>query len=445
MDGVQLDTQVHWRAGANTYGGRADLVLPFLLSIDEPGEIHGTNEQTGKNVNELKVSNAIEVDESCPWCGAGTPSNENANVNANNSIGGGPIAGPGSEAAELDPASHGGQLLRPTRCRVANDRSSRQSTCACCGFSFPDTDLWSVPDPRAGHFTFSWEDVCSAGDRWRDEFCLGAGLHETLKTNHEEEKYATSAFRTACLRGRDERASMRRRHRREERDLATRADLNEAEPRSANLGGDSTSRLATMAPSRRRLEVELELGKQQAEERTDQAARQLCFHGGGVYVGGTDRTTGVVHQSKQAPDLRGTERSGVHQSPGHRRSRAARVIQHHWYRRQERAAPSMPIVEDGARRPAKEQAVMKLQSAFRGFHVRRALQVKAWITHVRIFKLDRSTTYCLLQTSTIFIYTLSRAHYLVGKRNASRPRSICKGGRALPSKPFALPALQVPL
>lgn len=374
MDGVQLDTQAHWRAGANTYGARADLVIPFLLSADGLSETHGTAEQPGNSASKSKAPSTVGFEESCPWCGADTPSNENTNVKASDSIGSAPVIGTVGAAGELDP-SHGGELPRAARRGVGDDRSSRRRTCASCGVSFPDADLWSVPDSRASRFPISWEEVCSAGDRWRGEFCLGASFQDALETNHEEEGNVASAFRTACLRGRDERASMRRRHRREERDLAARADLNEAEPRSANLGTDSTSRLATMAPSRRRLEIELELGKQQAEERRDQAARQLCFHGGGVDVGGADRINEVVHESQQAADLRDTERGRVHQSPGHRRSTAARVIQHHWYRRQKRAAPSRPSLEDSTRSPAKEQAVMKLQSAFRGFHVRRALQV----------------------------------------------------------------------
>eukprot|EP00752_Nemacystus_decipiens_P011290 g10033.t1 len=170
LDGVQLDAQVHWRAGAKTYGARGDLVLPFLLSIDASSEIHHAKEHPDASFSE---SSPIEVDEVCPC----------------------------------------------------------------------------------------WEDVCSAGDRWRGEICPGAGSLDAPETNAKEEDIP-SAFRTACVRGRDERASMRRRHRREERDLAARADLNEAEPR----------------------------------------------------------------------------------------------------------------LEDGATRPAREQAVMKLQSVFRGFHVRRALQ-----------------------------------------------------------------------
>lgn len=366
------------------YGARADLVLPFLLSTDESSEIHGTNEQTGNSASGSKASSATEVDEACPWCGAGTPSSQNKTSSANDSTGGAVILGTGDEAGGSDPTSHGGELPRPTGCTVGNDRSSRQRICASCGFSFPDKNLWSAPDSLAGHFPFSWEDVCSAGDRWRREVCLGAGFHDALEANHHEEEDIANVFRTACLRGRDERASTRRRHRREERDLAARADLNEAEPRAMNLGGGSTSRLATMAPSRRRLEVELELGKQQAEERRDQAARQLYFHSGGVDVGGADKTNGVVHQTQQATGLGDTDRSRVHQSPGHRRSRAARVIQHHWHRRQEPAARPMPGLEDGTTRPAKEQAVMKLQSAFRGFHVRRALQVKGWGNCVRI-------------------------------------------------------------
>ena len=385
MDGVQLDAQVHWRAGANSYGARADLVLPFLLSTDESHQIRGTDERARTSVSEPKVPSATNLDEACPWCGARTPSEDNTSASANDSVGGAPIVGAGSEAGGFDSTSHGGESPRPTRCTIENyGRSSRRRACASCGFSFPDTDLWAVPASLVGHFPFSWEDVCSAGDRWRGEVCPAPGTHDALETNPQEEEEEEEEaeeedddiardFRAACLRGREERASTRRRHRREERDLAARADLNGAEPRSMNLGGDSTSRLATMAPSRRRLEVELDLGQQQAEERRDQAARQLCFHAGGADVGSIDR-----NQSKRTTGRGDTERSRVHQShqtPGHRRHRAARVIQRRWHRRQERAVPSRLSLEDGTTRPAKEQAVMKLQSVFRGFHVRRALQV----------------------------------------------------------------------
>eukprot|EP00903_Cladosiphon_okamuranus_P007028 g6834.t1 len=105
MDGVQLDTRVHWRAGANTYGARADLVLPFLLNTDESSDIHGTNEQTGNSGNGSKASSVVEIDETCPWCGTGRPSTEKKMASANDSTGGATILGTGDEGGGLERAA----------------------------------------------------------------------------------------------------------------------------------------------------------------------------------------------------------------------------------------------------------------------------------------------------------------------------------------------------
>lgn len=390
MDGMQLDGKVHWQARANAYGRRADLVFPFL-NTDETNGTHSfaataakdpVDPAPGSSANESKEVHAVDVDESCPWCGAGMPCREQyINTSGGDGGGGCDLGGRGNlrgDDEELDSAS----LARQ------DDTIPGRAICTSCGFTFPDINPWFVPE--SARYSLNWGDVYSAGDRWRDEFFPGAGVRETAGKNNQEEGNASSTFRSACLRGRDERTNMRRRHRREERDLAASIDLSGAKPRAAKVGGDGTSRLASMTPSTWRLDKELELGKQQAEERLDQAARQLGFHGGGGVdhgvTGGTGGTCVVAdlgHSAtagKQAVQATGNhpnlfEKSRTHQRSGRRQSRAAGLIQRLWRRRRERKELARHGLEGGTKEPAKEQAVMKLQSAFRGFHVRRALQV----------------------------------------------------------------------
>lgn len=390
MDGVQLDSKAHWRAGASAYGGRADLVLPFLLDTDETsGGAHGvevaaaTVPTSKTSARESKKADGVGVEEACPWCGTGMPCKEQAADTSGGRVTGSGLEGRGDGGGkdeDLDLAS-----------RARNDRFLGRATCTSCGFTLPDTDLWSVPESAC---SLKWDDLNSAGERWRGEFCPYAGVQETGETTHGERK-ASSTFRDACIRGRDERTSMRRRHRREERDLAARADLPGPKPRATNVQGNHSSRTASMPPSTWRLDEELELGKQQAEERREQASRQLSFHGGGGDVdhGGTNGT-GVAcvvvdlepsaTAGKQARQATGSlpdslKKGRPHDRPGRRQSRAAGLIQRLWKRHRERKTLVRCDPEVGTKEPAKEQAVMKLQSAFRGFHVRRALQVSGFM------------------------------------------------------------------
>lgn len=417
MDGIHVDTQVHWRAGMNTFGGRADLVIPFLLNTNETHDTLGVaaadtspprpKNTVSKEVPESKVSAAVGLDESCPWCGADTLSTETMNATLSYTKTDGCSLegrdGVRNESGELVATSYAREPAGSARDALGDGRSSRRSSCASCGFTLPDMNLWSVSESRPVRFPLNWEGVCLAGDRWRDGFCRGVSVRDTIEPN-KEEQMNESTFRNACLRARAERTSMRRRHRREERDLAASLDINGAEPRGVNGGVASTSRMAYMEPSGRRLEAELDLGDQHAEERRGQAARQLCFHGGGVERGGVDNTGGTCvmvdlrplategHRQEQTDDLPDAFKNRrSHTSPAKRQSRAARVIQQLWHRHQELAAPphvspSRRGLEVGTREPAKEQAVTKLQSAFRGFHVRRALQVSDWTTDLRNFR-----------------------------------------------------------
>lgn len=412
MDGVHLDAQVHWRAGANTYGRRADLVLPFLLETGETSEArHGAaaatpttapNETTGNGAGESKASKEASVGDCCPWCGVSTLRAEHTNDTAEESdaVNVAEVIVRGrdrkrDEASGLDPASGTTNLPQHMQGCVEGGRSSGRSTCVSCGFEFPSADLWSVFESRAARSSVNWQGVCSAGGRWRGGVC--PDVRDTTGIGQEEMSESNS-FRKACLRGRVEREKMRRRHRREERNVATGADFNEVGPRTVKGGGDITSRLAPMASSKRRLEVELELREHHAEEIRLQAARQLCTHSGRVDdggVGASDRAFVMLGLGPMEPggdqdnhSYLGTDASRINPtcqaSSSRRHTRAARTIQRLWHRRQEWIAQlvaSSPSVRQdvGTTWPANEQAVTKLQSAFRGFHVRRALQVTDWM------------------------------------------------------------------
>ncbi|CAN0510270.1 unnamed protein product, partial [Ectocarpus sp. 12 AP-2014] len=235
MDGVHLDAQVHWRAGANTYGRRADLVLPFLLETGETSEApHGAaastptaarSETTGNDVSESKALKEASVGDCCLWCGVCTLRAEHANNTVEESdavnVAGVIVRGRDGkrdEASGLDPASGTINLPQHMPGCVEGGRSSGPSTCVSCGFELPSADLWSVSESRAARSFVSWQGVCSAGGRWRDGFC--AGVRDKIGIGQAEMSESDS-FRKACLRGRVEREKMRRRHRREERNVAT--------------------------------------------------------------------------------------------------------------------------------------------------------------------------------------------------------------------------------
>ncbi|CAN0097012.1 unnamed protein product, partial [Scytosiphon promiscuus] len=292
IDGTLVDTQAHWRAGLNTYGRRADLVLPFLLSTDGGTEIHeGVDcsaspspsaawEPTDDRASQSPASNKDTHAQSCPWCGAARPRISQANETVINpkressSVGG--LESIGEDAWEVDHPVFRPRLPQRMQDCVREDMSSGRSACASCGLTFPQTELWSVPESSSACFSVKWDDVCSAGDHWRGNIAEGLTFTETDESD---------TFRAACLRGRDEHARLKHRHRREERELAANTALYGEESRPLN--------------------------------------------------GGVDRIDRGVPPLTALPALG-----------------------------KDRRSPS----------PMKEEAVTKLQSAFRGFHVRRALQ-----------------------------------------------------------------------
>lgn len=406
IDGVALDPGAHWRAGANTFGGRSDQVLPFLLyaagashtrACEGSTEAISPKERADHNTSEPNASHGDVNQPGCPWCGVKPGRAENTKGGVSNVGTGGRTSlgedGSRNRGAEECALSRGDRESQPHSPGAEDGRAPRQTKCDYCGFILPDTDLWSVPASCAARFPVRWNDVRLAGSQWRGEVCASSSIGATVETNREEEAIS-NAFRAACLRGRDERVNMRRRHRHEERDLASSADLTVAEHRPATCGGDSRTRSASMVPSRQRLELELALGERHAVERSDLAFRQLYVHGGGgvEYRDIKDREETCVVLDLEPPPTKGAEdpncplyrtvvRGTVSPArPARLQNNAARAIQRFWHRGQERAtkpagSPSQRSVVVSARSPSNEQAVTKLQSAFRGFHVRRALQV----------------------------------------------------------------------
>lgn len=406
VDGTALDREALWRAGANTYRGRADLVVPFLLQTMNTGVLpfrgmsttaSSWTEQTddshaAENTNEEKTSRTDTVRVECPCCGLRAAAGEGAVE------GGVTGAEPGGDSRSGRASDRDGVVEDIGRSQPklshGHDRDSmRRKTCGSCGFVLPDASLWAVPGSTSARIPARWDAVRAAGHRWRtlvNADAVNAGHLE----NESRETAAGSVFRDACLRGRDERARMRCRHRQEERDLESSADLEGAAP-TTNGGRDSNRvRSTSLAPSKRRLELELVLGERHTQERENLASQQLCLHG----KGGTRDTEGrnIDQETCVILDVRRPAEGDAAQekkrsiqdiprsnAPGTaaacRRNRAARNMQRLWSRYWKRRTRSMGSPRDmntTITGPADEKAVTKLQSAFRGFHVRRALQVK---------------------------------------------------------------------
>ena len=429
MDGVRVDTTVHWRAAAKTYGRRADLVLPFLLldasessgsrappvTADSLLPAGQTNRATDHVIGEPNAS-CLGVNESqqCPWCGVTIPSTTSTESDVSRTADCDPPRD-GNTADEPEPGgrrdaatvSREGELTTPISTTSIGDgcaqrpRRRQQYTCASCGGEHPDTDLWRVQVSRDSRCSVRWHQVLSEGRRWRAEFCGEGTIAGDKLAANGDGAAVSDAFRRVCLEGRNERASMKRRHRREERGVAFGGHLAGAQTQIETVtrsGGSSAVRSGSMTASRWRLETELELSGRHAQERRELAARQLCFHtsGGGVCDDREGDDACVIIRLGRSPTEKGqhTQTSdngceikirGEQASTTHRRDQAVRVIQRLRHRRQERVAPrergspsEHGLSDHTGGRQASERAVTKVQSAFRGFHIRRALQVIQW-------------------------------------------------------------------
>lgn len=433
-------------------------------SIASAGQPDGAiDEQTGHAISDHTASepNASHLDivdepQQCPWCGDTIFNDTHAErtasrseVDSRNSTSGNTAysARGGGVAVASTPAggSTAGQLggerdTAPTRERGTTPPNSnytrhddgnegrlissnltsiragdggrrKRYTCASCRGELPDTDLWCVQDSRDNRCTVRWGRVLAEGRRWRAGFCPSASRGESVKTDNDE-VIVGDAFERVCLAGRDERASMRRRHRREERGVASRGHADGAQTRTGN--GASSSRSAVrsgssvMTTSRRRLETELNLELRHAKERGNLAARQLRFHasGGGVCDARSEGENDCVvielknfsSEKGQAQHVQSCDHGRDLQKGANlaitprRRDQAVRIIQRLWHRRHEQVvavasrAGGLLLWERGLNvhmvGQASERAVTKLQSAFRGFHIRRALQVMKRRHHV---------------------------------------------------------------
>ncbi|CAM9235998.1 unnamed protein product, partial [Laminaria digitata] len=249
MDGAGVDTAVHWRAAAKTYGRRADAILPYLLlnatetsrrgappvTVDGLPPAGQTDHATDHAIGEPDVS-CLDGQESqqCPWCEEAipsTPSTESAVSTIEETAP--QVHRGGNTAGELEPggrrgaatSSRGGELTIPNSTKTSGDsnarRWQRRYTCTSCGGELPDTDLWRVQGSRDSQCSVRWDEVLSESRRWREEFC-GGGAGAVTKVNADGDGAVVSdAFQSVCLGGREERASMRHRHRREERGVAS--------------------------------------------------------------------------------------------------------------------------------------------------------------------------------------------------------------------------------
>lgn len=411
IDGVGLDLQAHWQAGVHIYGGRADLVVPFLQQTTgrssarvnlEVAGVYSPGERTKGNDSKPNTSKGKNGEQECPWCGALGTSNADKTERGTSSMETGGSVSEGDGSLE-DPASVVGTYFlaggksQTNWPSIAYDGSPQQRRCESCGFAFPDMDLWSVPVSNEAHAVVKWDAVLSAGHQWREKLCADASAKDMVKIDIEE--VVGKAFHKSCLRGRDERMNMRRRHKREERDLVSNPAAMRADTKITDGAGADGVLSASIAISTQKLEIELEKKKAQAKEQRTVAARQLSVHGGGCVLPSdiTRRNETCVVLNLKSGNTYGTEVKCKHlddrapkghniqESSAHQRSTAARAIGRFWRKVTQAAQATEPLQQDGqevgALDLANEQAVTKLQSAFRGFHVRRALQVIEWRDH----------------------------------------------------------------
>lgn len=278
--------------------------------------------------------------------------------------------------------------------------------CECCGCRFPDTFHWSgAPFPQNVGFPPKWEDLISAGHRWRrnTNHCTLGAENEALDQEYEELVAADMTFRRACLRHRKDRSAMRHRHRREERDLESTkgTERKGAASVSSRITGTTVgessadSQLSSIPRSRELLEIELELKDKHARERAQLVAEQLSLHFG---IEGDRRNLDedavwkvvrscsqigetMVGQNPEVEEKNGEGMKSTRDFPAHcHRTEAATRIQHSWcqWRVTRNIHPvesqhRVKIVTIGGQR--NKAAATMLQATFRGFHVRQSLKV----------------------------------------------------------------------
>lgn len=415
VDGIAVDGQAQWRAGAHTYGGRADMILPFLRDSSNTMDLglvgaapFGLSSPEGRHGDGNRMalgSDSVLVASECPWCGSRLPGDVNTNMTTRSvglwDRGVGEEDDAETRATAGDTSAMENESRPYLRHTPENADTSRGKSCSWCGFVLPVLELRRAYKTHRADSNRVWNDVRAAGDRWRSQFYADCSKDIVVETASDD-GLMLGAFRCACLRGREEWAKMRRRHRQDERRILTNADLDAAETQQVRARCTSgRARTGSMMPARQKLEVRLELGANHARERRSLAAAQLRVHGAGSdwtsfdqdHYNGMSAVRHALHGStistndgKADSNDKSVVTNDMKDGPICRRDTAARAIQRSW----RLVCVRIPISLDGslshgadteAVDQPKEEAVTKVQSTFRGFHVRRALQV--WLHRTR--------------------------------------------------------------
>lgn len=376
------------------YSGRSDLVSPFLMQASQAA-IFPLGRENYVPLLQKNGSSAVNINQvaplvNCPWCGSALSIAESVESASSRSQGVAICLNSSStnpeKVGERERCLSGGSSRSPRRRKTAGQFDvTRKKACATCGLVPPDTSLWSVPNVTDVDLPFKWEDVLSAGDRWR---CDPGSMNTIVNDSEEFERDKT--FQEACHRGCEERVEMMRRHRREQRDLVSSESVFGGTSRAKNAGEGNEVRSTSAAPSTQKLELELELWERHARERRDIADRLLRhLHSSVGTCKGQKELCVLLDLQQSVAEGVASTMDGLRQSAANaewsfhsvdQRNHAVSTVQYIWRRRQERIKrspifPTQRNVVPGGTGPSSERAVTVLQSAFRGFHVRRMLQV----------------------------------------------------------------------
>lgn len=326
IDSADIKPEARWHADARAYASRADLVLPYLL---------------------LGYDKGIEQD-TARWTQS-TP-------------------------ATITTARRTGPSVEELGQDEAGDRTS-YTLCPSMRSS-----VWPS-ESRFGH-QFFWENVCCAGRRWR-----GPLLDDATAFDQDRARDSDANFFQKCLRHRGERARMRLRHRREERYLSKKGHLR---PECASEGfafatEANAKRLKSRPcrPSTLRLEAELALKARHARDRIILAEQHLSLHIGEVMASEDAQTVLKLLGSRVENDESNVACAGA-SSRGEQIQLAGLEFQESGAAWTSRIPPreshhGEEEAEARSRTPNRgvlnEGAATKVQSVFRGFHVRATLQV----------------------------------------------------------------------
>lgn len=375
------------------------MVLPFLLNTGKSDGLvclARTPPREGSCRGIISASNLAHTDNQsledsreeagvhCPWCAEMTYSSGGA--------GDADIAGwhGGREFANVSTAMTAeGGCVGYSHCTVVNESSSKR-TCKSCGASSfycdlqPASALWTIRSVA------SWNNVRSAGCRTHGAVSIG-GRTGQVKEERQGAVFNRPFFQS-CLRASVERENLRRRHRREERGIALGIEENhgKVQPNAAEerKGGHLQSPVAPLPLSKRKLNASLTLEKTHARERVVLAIKQLLVHIGPgddqsraeqvteEYLVVTPGVTEYIDElGKKSGEEGGLLRTGeMSECLVHQRATKIQRFWRRWHRAS--AGYAGDISAHMRRKKVTECAAIKLQSTFRGYHVRRVLQVR---------------------------------------------------------------------